>query len=352
MAKSIASLRLSHRQAGFSLVELMIAIVIGLFLMAGVSALISQQSSTRTELDKSARQIENGRYAFTLLEDDIQHAGYYGQFGGTFAALSALPDPCAIDKTSIGNSLALPMQGYDAPTTVPAPLSACLPNANHVAGTDILVVRRLETTDTLPTLATAVAGQVYVQTTPAGTPLTDVGPDPTPATPSKYTLVQNDGVTPAALRRYIEHIYFISPCNILAAGATTCTAGADGGKPVPTLKRLEIAVAGGVSNWVTTPLVDGIENLQLDYGVDAVGAGAPAVPFITAPALADWPNVMAVQVNLLARNTQVSAFVDSTLAAKTYSMGAAGSAGPFSDNFKRHVYTGIVRVINPSSRRE
>jgi type IV pilus assembly protein PilW len=352
MAKSIASLRLSHRQAGFSLVELMIAIVIGLFLMAGVSALISQQSSTRTELDKSARQIENGRYAFTLLEDDIQHAGYYGQFGGTFTALSALPDPCAIDKTSIGNSLALPMQGYDAPTTVPAPLSACLPNANHVAGTDILVVRRLETTDTLPTLATAVAGQVYVQTTPAGTPLTDVGPDPTPATPSKYTLVQNDGVTPAALRRYIEHIYFISPCNILAAGATTCTAGADGGKPVPTLKRLEIAVAGGVSNWVTTPLVDGIENLQLDYGVDAVGAGAPAVPFITAPALADWPNVMAVQVNLLARNTQVSAFVDSTLAAKTYSMGAAGSAGPFSDNFKRHVYTGIVRVINPSSRRE
>lgn len=331
-----------------TLVELMVAIAIGLFLVAGIGALIAQQSSSRTELDKTGRQIENGRYAFTLLQDEIEHAGYYGQYSMTMQPPAAMPDPCATDKVSIDAALALPLQGYDSPTTVPSPLSNCLADANHVPGTDILVVRRLETDDPLPPLASAIAGQVYVQATPSAK-ITDIGPDPTPAAPSKYTLLQKDNVTPAELRRYIERIYFVSPCHVYAAGATTCTSAADGGKPVPTLKRLEISSVGGVTAFVTTPLVDGIENMQLDYGVDGIGSGAPAVPFVTAPGLVDWPNVMAVQVNLLARNTATTpGYSDG----KTYRMGAAGSIGPFSDGYKRHVYTGTVRAINPSSRRE
>jgi len=337
-----------RRQTGMSLVELMVAIAIGLFLLAGITALISQQSSARAELDKSSRQIESGRYAFTLLQDDIEHAGYYGRFGGTMTASSVLPNPCSVATASVGDALALPLQGYDAPTSVPAPLSNCLPDANHVPGTDILVTRRLETGDVLALPATGVAGQIYVQTTPADKKI-GIGPDPTPATPSTYTLVQKDATTPAPLWRYVQSIYFVSPCNRYAAGATVCTSAADGGKPVPTLKRLELTASGGVPAFVITPLVDGIQNMQLDYGVDAIGAGTPAVPFLSTPALADWPNVMAVQISLLARNTDASAGYSDT---KTYSMGNAGSVGPFSDAYKRHVYTGTVRVINPSSRRE
>ncbi|MGN5478779.1 PilW family protein [Cupriavidus basilensis] len=338
-----------RRQSGMSLVELMVAIAIGLFLLAGITALISQQSSARAELDKSNRQIESGRYAFTLLQDDIEHAGYYGRFGGTMTASAVLPNPCSAAVGSVGDALALPLQGYDAPATVPAPLSGCLADANHVPGTDILVTRRLETGDVLASPATGVAGQIYVQTTPADKKI-GIGPDPTPATPSTYTLVQKDATTPAPLWRYMQSVYFISPRNrYAAAGATVCTSAADGGKPVPTLKRLELTASGGAPAFVITPLVDGIQNMQLDYGVDAIGAGTPAVPFITSPALADWPNVMAVQISLLARNTDASAGYSD---AKTYSMGSAGSVGPFADACKRHVYTGTVRVINPSSRRE
>ena len=58
---------------------------------------------------------------------------------------------------------------------------------------------------------------------------------------------------------------------------------------------------------------------------------------------------MTVQVSLIARTTEPSVgYVD----AKAYNMGAAGSVGPFSDAYKRHVYTALVRVVNLSSRRE
>ena len=341
-------------QAGLTLVELMISMAIGLILVTGVATLIARQSSTRAELDKSGRQIENGRYAMTLLQDDIQHAGFYGQYSLGFTALLALPNPCDTTAATIDAALAMPLQGYDAPASVPVPLSTCLPDANHIPGTDILVVRRLEADDTLPSISSLVAGQIYVQITPVAK-ITGLGPDPTPSAPTVYTLKQKDGVSAGELRQYVQHIYFLSPCNVYATGATTCTSAADNGSPVPTLKRLEVTVASGATTMVTVPLVDGIENMQFDYGIDntgvagAPGDGTPTTPFVTGPAVTDWSNVMAVQVNLLARNADKSGgYVDG----KIYNMGAMGTVGPFSDAYKRHAYSANVRVVNPSEQRE
>jgi type IV pilus assembly protein PilW len=337
-----------RRQAGLSLIELMISMVIGLLLLAGMLSLIVGQSRSRAEIDKSGRQIENGRYASTILQDAIQHAGYYGQYSGVLSPLGTLPDPCALDAASLDAALAMPLQGYDAPASVPAPLSACLPEANHVAGTDILVVRRLAANNSPVAVADAIAGQVYVQATP-NAKITALGADPSPSAPTVYTLMQKDGTTPAELRTYVEHIYFVSPCNVYEAGLTTCTAAADQGRPVPTLKRLELSSSAGAMRFTTTPLVDGIQDLQFDYGVAVNNSGSPASPYITSPAVADWPNVMSVQVSLIARTTEPSAgYVDG----KAYNLGVAGSVGPFSDAYKRHVYTALVRAINPSSRRE
>lgn len=342
-----------RQQTGLTLVELMISLAIGLILVAGIATIIAQQSRTRAELDKSGRQIENGRYALTLLQDDIQHAGFYGQFSGLSTIPVTLPDPCDTSAAAIDAALAFPLQGYDAPTAVPSPLSGCLADADHIAGTDILVVRRLESDDTLPAINTLVAGQIYVQTTPIAK-VTALGPDPTPLTPSVFILKNKDAVTVAEVRKYVEHIYFLSPCNIFAAGATTCTATADNGSPIPTLKRLETTVAGGAMTLTMVPLVDGIQNLQFDYGVDntgiagATGDGTPSDSVAT-PGVADWPNVMTVQVNLLARSAEPSGgYVDS----KTYNMGVAGSVGPFSDAYKRHAYSTKVRVINLGEQRE
>ena len=323
-------------QQGMTLVELMVSITIGLLLVAGITLLISQQSSSSNELDKASRQIENGRYAMQLLQQEIQLAGYYGEFSSLPAPPAALPSPCATTVSAIQPALPLFVQGYDSPALG---LTSCLANADHVPGTDILVIRHADTTP-IP-LASAAAGQVYIQATQAAYVM-GTGSDT-----SVFTLKKKDNTTLADLRKFMVTIFYVSPCNVKSGDA--CSSTSDNGRPIPTLKRLDLSVnSSGTATFVETPLVEGIENLQIDYGIDNDGDGAPD-SYNKSPALTDWPNVMTARISLVARNNDPSTGHTDT---KTYQLGDEGSVGPFSDGYKRHAFTQVVRFINPSGRRE
>ncbi len=366
-----ASRSLPTRQAGLSLVELMISLSIGLFLLLGITALIVQQSSTRGELEKSSRQIENGRYAMQILRDDIQHAGYYGEISSLAAFVGALPDPCVTAPANGPNSLftamSLPIQGYNAPS----PLPACLSAADYLAGTDILVIRRADTN----VLGTPpLVNEVYLQTgftvdkvpsaeiqygNTVGFALGSLNADNTVAVvgtkadgtattilkPANQAATASKNATPrlaANIRKYRVQIYFVSPCS-----GTNCATSNDG---IPTLKRLELTVVNGATEFITVPLVEGIENMQFDYGIAASTTSGSPDSYATDPAtIANWENVMAIRVNLLSRNNDPSTGYTDT---KQYNMGLAGLTAATNDNFKRHAYTELVRVINPSGRRE
>lgn len=353
----IAEVTIARRQRGLSLVELMISLTIGMVLLLGISTLIVQQSSTRDELEKSSRQIENGRYAMQILHDNIQHAGYYGEFYSALTPPATLPDPCATGATAAGltalqNAMALPIQGYSATTS---PLT-CLAAANYKPGTDILVIRRVSTE--LETNANVSnPPEVLLQTTGAafalGVATSSFNTNTLPL-PAPFTLTNTSGstTTAARIREFWVRIYFVSPCSTMANGAT-CQASDDNGSPIPTLKMLDVTGenTGTGALPAPIPLVEGIDNLQFDYGLDGNGDGYPD-SYTTSPVTAtDWSNVMAIRVNVLARNTETTmGFADS----KTYSLsGIAGTpaVGPFSDGYKRHVFSELVRAINPSGRR-
>ena len=119
------------------------------------------------------------------------------------------------------------------------------------------------------------------------------------------------------------------------------------GDNIPTLKRLELATNG---TFTTTALVEGIEYMQFDYGIDSDGDGViNSYTDCSTCSLTDWSNVVAIRVNLVARNTETSpGHIDT----KTYSIGDSGTVGPFSDAFKRHAYNQVIRLNNPSGRRE
>ncbi|GAA4358004.1 hypothetical protein GCM10023165_52520 [Variovorax defluvii] len=344
-----------HRNRGFTLVELMVAIVLSLFLMIGLISLLVSTVNSRSELDKTGRQIENGRYALQLLAEDIQMAGFVGASSSTaFSAVAPVPCPA--------NVAALGYHAMTAPgtSTVPLPVyglsstPACITNV--MTGTAMLVVTRVSTNAV--NLASAAASEAYLQ---VSTCATDTLPFAVASggASSSYPLMQKNCLSsnPAPLRKVVQRVYFVSTCN-------DC-----GNDDIPTLKMAEY-IGGGIK---ITPLVEGIENLQIDYGIDIDGNGspdcytsnpdsppaaqiAPAVcPQTTPPydwtvALTNWANVMAVRLHVLARNTAGSGgWTD----ARTYAMGlATPTAGPFNDNIKRHVYSTVARLYNSAGQRE
>lgn len=349
------------RSRGFTLIELMIALVIGMLVLGGMLSFFADSNRAYAELKKTIEHTGNGSMAMSILAQDINHAGYYGEFYSLPAAGAALPDPCLMTPAALYSALAFPVQGYDAPLL--SPLS-CLSDANFMPGTDILVVRYAEYA-ALIAADVPQTGEGYLQATTTaaevqiGAGNAAVGTTKT-ADGSAAAIFKKDGVTAADIRKLAVHIYFIAPCSVPANGSDTCSGAADdGGRPVPTLKRLELTAVGNATVWSIAPLVDGIRNLQIDYGIDNLpaaqdpttnqfGDGAPDM-YVTAPTPADWPNVVSVRINFIAVSTQLTArYVDF----KTYNLGLAGTVGPFNDAFKKHLFAGTVRLNDVSGRRE
>lgn len=69
-----------HRQSGFSLVEIMVALVISLFLTIGVIQLFVGTKQTYRVNDALSRLQENGRFAMEKLKEDLLMVGHYGCF--------------------------------------------------------------------------------------------------------------------------------------------------------------------------------------------------------------------------------------------------------------------------------
>ena len=86
-----------------------------------------------------------------------------------------------------------------------------------------------------------------------------------------------------------------------------------------------------------------------DYGIDTDNNGVPDGNYLTTAAtVSDWANVVAMRINVLARNLEsTNGYTD----AKTYDMGVGGNSTP-GGSYKRHVYNSVIRLVNPESRKE
>jgi len=324
-------------QRGLSLIELMISITIGLLILVALTTLFVNQSQTRTELDKSTRMIENGRYAMELLSDNLRLAGFYGELDPSPLPLpSALTDPCSVSVANIVSMLRIHVGGFDAAGVNSSIASPPCSLTSLKNGSDILVLQRAGSTPVVQTAA--VNGIHYIQPSRCSF---DTPNFVLSTTPASFTRRQNhctpSSTTPYAdLRRFIVQTYFVSTDN-------------NPGDGIPTLERMELDPAGSGS-FVVTKLVEGVEYLQVEYGVDADNNGtADSYTTCSACTIADWANVVTVRLYVIARNIeQTTGYTDS----KTYNLGQAGTFGPFNDHYKRHVYTQLVRLINPASRKE
>jgi type IV pilus assembly protein PilW len=316
---------------GMTLIELMVAMTLGMLVLGVVTVIFTGTSGNRAGLERGGRLAENAAYAVEVLSDEVRMAGFFAETNFTGVTWQ-VPDPCSTTLATQGWSLApftapVPIVGYQGSDATPACIS------NRKAGTAVVVTRRASADTTPPASAT---GAYFLQASKCSS---DGASWVFSSDPSTFTLHKLDCATIADIRQSVVRSYYVSTCN--ECGSDT----------VPTLKRAELLG----TEMTITPLVEGVENLQVLYGFDTDGDGNPDVyraglSGVVGAADNDWSNVVSVKLYVLARSTDAEqGYVDS---AKTFDLGPAGVTLPAGDSYKRLLLTSMVRLNNSAGVRE
>jgi len=384
------SRRCVHRnERGFSLVELMVSVTIGLLILAAMVALFVNTSGSNREMARANSVIENGRLAIQLVESDVVHAGFWGSHVPQFDDLTtvgvpgdvptAVPDPCLAYTTPWSaahknNLIGIAVQAYDAATVCAGVI------LDKLAGTDVLIVRHAETC--VPGLPIGpgppfpVGGPLceaddpvkpYIQASRCGTdPSVYVFGD------SGFTLHERNCTTVAEKRKFVSSIYYIRDYAVTA------------GDGIPTLMRSQFDLVAGVPAFqAAVPMIEGIEGFSVELGVDNFGKTDPPVA-VDYTVETDWDdpltrttpinrgdgaadgtfvhcttavpctvaqliNVTTLKLYVLVRSRDESpGYMDT----KTYRLGGGTTLGPFNDRLKRHLFVTTIRLPNVAGRRE
>lgn len=311
---------------GFSLVELMVALVITLILMAGIGQIFLGSKKSYRLQDSLSRMQESGRYAMDTLTQDLRRAGYWGgnsditQITGTQAQFPENGNCLGSGNTNWARMLDRKIFGLNDNRTD----YGCLPSTT-LPSQDILAVRFAAPWQVGGTSTPSFqANHFYLRSSLFEGRL---------FRGSEQAAAGNTIVAPAVrTSELVSRVYFINPATTV--GTNKC----DGGT-VPSLFRL------GLANGVPTveEVAYGVENLQVQYGIDTnnddsvdsyVNAGAPAA--------AMWDQLIAVRIWLLVRaECPDTGYTNTTI----YSMGGAPLPA-FNDNYRRKLYTSTVRLRN------
>jgi type IV pilus assembly protein PilW len=394
-----------NKQLGLTLVELMVSMALGLFIVVALLLMLANVSRSNTELVTGNRAIESGRFSVQLLQTSVSHAGYWGGHVPKFDDLTAI---AAEAGTDIPTAVINPCMPYSAANWTTAYVQSmvgvaaqpdidpvapatrfCSQNtptdtavvANQQANTDVLIVRGLEPcligtgTDDCSDTRTAVNPHLYAQTSRCSA---DPGPYVFSNAPTLFTLLAGDCVTAAPIRRFTSSIYYVRNFAVTV------------GDGIPTLVRAQFGLSAGVPGFTPAQaLVEGVEGFRVQYGIDNLSDTGATVGVAQLAQAITWPtgattlntptnrgnglpdsyvscsqvspcnldqlvNVTAVKVFLLVRGERVTPGYTDT---KKYCLQSTCTSdsermGPFNDGFKRYLFNQTIRLTNVSSRRE
>lgn len=282
----------SFTQIGFSLIELMLALLLSALLMVGVTGIYKTMQATFKSIQVQAKYSETVRFLTHNLHENIGLAGFAG---------------CGnIDQLNLHNaigqdfSLASSLRGYTS-TNVPQYLVG-----NVVPNTDVVVIKKATTAPSIVIKPIDVgATSIISEQNPATDNNTLLlvsdckNADLVQAQNSLGNYIQlkpgesiqhaysayakddkdefKDGI--ASIARYEEIAYFVSTADDYN----------DNGKPV---YGLYIMTNRGNKE----VLVEGINSMLVKYGIPSVSANGPAFNYFTADELkdSDWQKVISV----------------------------------------------------------
>lgn len=323
---------------GFTLVEWLIAMLIGVFLVGGgLSIFVASRATTEDAFDQSELQ-ENGRIAMRMLTQDLKWAGFWGDYTGSPMATGqgvtlssgstiASADDCLDNlgrgslPPNVGTGRAIWVARIDNNKLIAASAFACIPAASRIANTDVISIKRLIGRPLSD--VNAAGNRFYLATTTQAAQMFKGG-----------EAIPTVGTMPARqLWEYQHVIYYLSP------NATTNS---------PELrKRYLTANAGSVL--IGGAMAEGIERLNVLFGVDDSQVPDGSIDRYVATTNVteqEWSEgrVVAARVFVLVRSLQASLRYANN---NTYQVGDISVSGN-GDGFRRLLLETSVSLRNPA----
>lgn len=326
-----------RRQRGFTMVELMVAMVISLILMAGIGQIYLSAKKSYSIQNSLAHQQQTARYVMEVISQDLRRAGYWGGNAAPAEITGSLGiatdnGTCPSGDDSWGRMLDRRLFGLNDSNNSGATsnYSSCIPNTDYIRG-DILVVRYTAPWIIGSTTTPAFENnRVYLRT---GLFDGHVFKGANAADPENQI---NTAATPIGRdSELVAHAYYIST----SPGQPSCT-----GVTVPSLFRESLDDNGRPA---AEEVAYGVDNLQVRYGIDddisaADFDGDGSVDqYFDAQNVPDWSQVITARIWLLTRAECPETGYTNT---NTYAMADQNYA--VNDGFRRQLYQTTVNVRN------
>lgn len=351
-----------RQAAGFTLIELMVSVAIGLFLIAGVGSVYVASRRVFSSTGATTGMDDNARTAFEWIGASARQAGYQGcnRLSGTVNG----DVRGSVNTANWWQNFANPVQGYTIGSGDPGFNNGS--GGSAINATDALVLIGADTTgqamvqnddetDNPAVITTTTAhgfqaGQIllatdcqtnsyFVASTAAGTTITHAagancsqnlssscsGVTSAPAAGTNVTIAPGGLILPI-----VATAYFIAP------SATGTTKG-------NSLWALTSTTSGTPT---AVELVNGVQNMKIDYGIDTNDDGS--IDGYT-DTVTNWSQVAAIQVHLLLATLPDSGAVSSGSNTYTFDGSTVNpKAADPTDNRIYREYTSVFSLRNKS----
>ena len=318
----------ANKETGLSLIELMVALVLGLLVTGAIGTLFIQNKMSYNQSDETGHIQDNGRYALKAITQELEMSDFWGGYDNPsfivpLGTVSAPTNSCL----GPGELMARPMitSRYLKQPSAPASTFPCVANDYKTTPvvSDFLMTRRVKGAETT---SGHVNGQVYLRT--------DLNT-------SRYTYIHPYDVSafPGTDWEYYERVYYVDKDHQLIRQTLV-----PGTSTTPVMRR--------------DVIVEGIEYFHVVYGLDTDRDG-----FIdqhrSDPSPAQLGFAISAQVYVLARSRRP---VDGYTNGKSYKLGdiyypsANNATVSVNDGYYRRVFstTAVLRntyIVSRLSRR-
>ncbi|HFC53096.1 MAG TPA: prepilin-type N-terminal cleavage/methylation domain-containing protein [Gammaproteobacteria bacterium] len=304
---------MANRARGFTLVELMVALLIGLFVMAGIVQIFINTKRGSVMQEELARQQENERFAMFILARELRHAGDLGcwQVENLSGQVAGFRDSLTQFRLAVNGHEAVSSGGNGSwSPALPPSLSGVKP------GSDVLFLHRAQNLGLA--LAAPRQSDRFLVTNLSSDGKVCSGeqdgysglcPGDTVIVSDCFhtdefaisTLGLNNGVLSIhhADNLFPENAYLMQNSTRLFKGYSVAYFVKDSlidGVTVPALYR---SIGGGPPE----ELLEGVESMQVLYGVDNDGDSTPDLYLKASSVDFSTPNVVSVQIALLLRSS-------------------------------------------------